>query len=234
MLMCICCDVECGWIQLWVGCVTSVQRSVSSVWCVLSVGRAFTLAASQYQSGTSVHAVVGGVGIRGEQGLAFARCTKPYCPAWCPHQHHHTSAHSHSVTPAELCPPNTHTHTQTPSVLAAPLPAYQKYARQNNGCFIHTKPGMCLNVAGWVSLFSLSTLCVPCFPWEREEQTHFRRRGKVWQWEPKCEKKIFSGWKRVKILALWCSTLWNTKDSITEKSNPILSNLLFSQVLLTC
>lgn len=146
-----------------VDCVTSAQRSAPSVYCVSSVGRAFTLAAPQ--SGTSVHAVVGGVGIRGEQRLAFARFTKPRCPAWCPHQLHHTFARSHSVTPADLPPqPQTHTHTHSPMVLAAPLPAYQKYARQNNGCFIHRKTGMCLNVAARVSLFSLSTLCVPHFP----------------------------------------------------------------------
>lgn len=94
-----------------VGCVTSAP----SVCCVSSVGRAFTLAAPQYQSGTSVHAVVGGVGIRGEQRLAFARFTKPRCPAWCPHQLHHTFARSHSVTPADLHPPpnpkHTHIHT---------------------------------------------------------------------------------------------------------------------------
>ena len=93
--------------------MTSVQRPVSSVSCVSSVGRAFTLAAWHYQCGTSVHAQVGGVGIRGEQGAAFARCTKPRCPAWYPRQPHHTFAHSHSVTPAERCPPNTHAHTHT-------------------------------------------------------------------------------------------------------------------------
>lgn len=38
----------------------------------------------------------------------------------------------------------------------------------NNGRSIHTKPGMCLNVAGWVPLFSQSMLCVPCFPRETE------------------------------------------------------------------
>lgn len=146
--------------------MNSAQRSVPSVRCVSSVGRAFTLAAPQYQSGTSVHAVVGGVGIRGEQRLAFACFTKPRCPACCPHQLHHTFARSHSVTPADLPPPQpqTHTHTHSPLVLAAPLPAYQKYARQNNGRFIHRKTGMCLNVAARVSLFSLSTLCVPNFP----------------------------------------------------------------------
>lgn len=63
-------------------------------------------------------------------------------------------------------------HPPSPSVLAAPLPAYQKYAWRNNGRSIHTKPGMCLNVAGWVPLFSQSMLCVPCFPLrERETET---------------------------------------------------------------
>lgn len=74
----------------------------------------------------------------------------------------------HTLSPLQICPPHpqpqTHTHTHSPLVLAAPLPAYQKYARQNNGCFIHRKTGMCLNVAARVSLFSLSTLCVPHFP----------------------------------------------------------------------
>ena len=75
-----------GWrSRLPVGSVTSLRRPLSSVCCVSSVGRPlFTLALLQCQSGTSMHATVGGVGIHGEQGFAFACSTKTHYPAWCP------------------------------------------------------------------------------------------------------------------------------------------------------
>lgn len=99
------------------GRVTSVQRSASSVHRVSSVGRAFTLAASHCQSGASVHAAVGGVGIRGEQRLAFARCTKPPLPSMVPPP---TPPHFCPFTLCHPCrtvpptPKHTHTLTQSP------------------------------------------------------------------------------------------------------------------------
>lgn len=132
--------------------------------CVIR-GKAFTLALLRCQSGTSVHAIVGGVGIHGEQGLAFACCTKTHYPAWCP-----PPSPIHPLSPLQN-PSPTPPHPPGPSVPAASLPAYQKYAWRNNGHSIHTKPGMCLNVAGWVPLFSQSMLCVPYFSRERETET---------------------------------------------------------------
>lgn len=72
-----------------------------------------------------------------------------------------TRSHPYRTPPAPAPAPP---HPPGPSVLAAPLPAYQKYAWRNNGRSIHTKPGMCLNVAGLgPSPLSERALC-PLFP----------------------------------------------------------------------
>lgn len=151
-------------------CDLSVEVHVLSVQCVIR-GKAFTLALLRCQSGTSMHTSVGGVGIHGEQGLAFACCTKTHYPAWCP-----PPSPIHPLSPLQN-PPLAQPHPPGPLVLAAPLPAYQKNAWWNNGRFIHTKPGMCLNVAGLVPLFSQSMLCVPNFPRERARERERQKQG---------------------------------------------------------
>lgn len=140
-------------------CDLSIEVHALSVLCVIR-GKAFTLALLRCQSETSVHAIVGGVGIHGEQGLAFACNTKTHHPAWCP-----------PPSPLPIHPYRTHQPhpiLTVPPWLAASLAAYQKYAWQNNRRSIRTKPGMCLSVSGSVPLFSQSKLCVSPGSPERE------------------------------------------------------------------
>lgn len=130
-------EIVLGRIQLLLGgqADLSVEVHVLSVLCVIC-GKAFTLSLLRCQSGPSMHATVGGVGIRGEQGLAFACGTKK------PTTQHGAPpplAHSPSLNPTEAPP-----HPPCPSVLAAPLPAYQKYAWRNNGRSIHTRNLECV------------------------------------------------------------------------------------------
>lgn len=109
---------------------------VLSELCVIR-GKAFTLSLLRCQSGSSMHAMVGGVGIHGEQGLAFACCSKTHYPAWCPppspkplpiHPLSPLQNPPHPPSPVPLHPPS-------PLVLAAPLPAYQKYAMAEQWAF---------------------------------------------------------------------------------------------------
>ena len=147
--------------------MTSAEVRVLSALCVIR-GQALYACSAAVPIGNSMHATVGRVGIHGEQGPAFACCTKNQYPAWCPPTLSHPNRTAPLPQAAPLLP--------SPSALAASLPAYQKYAWRDNGRSMHTKPGMCLNVAGGVPLFSQSELCVPLVPLrERQRQRDHRR-----------------------------------------------------------
>ena len=155
----------------------------------------FTLTRSLYhcQSGASMHASVGGVGIRREQGLAF--CTLPIENQLPQHGlpttinrpvPFTTSPLQQQPFPPPLVPPYPHHYMPpspyTPPSLYAgcPLPAYQECVWWNNGWFYppgtwnvsecgrmgFSEHALCLSFS-----LSLSLSLSPCFR---------RRRG--WRW----------------------------------------------------
>lgn len=156
-------EIVLGRIQLLLGgqADLSVEVHVLSVLCVIR-GKAFTLSLLRCQSGPSMHATVGGVGIRGEQGLAFACGTKK-------------PTTQHGAPP----PPRPFTLSQpyrSPTPPSLSLGAGCSSSSLSEVCmaeqwafYPHEKPGMCLNVAGpGPSLLSVHALC-PLFP-PREKQ----------------------------------------------------------------
>lgn len=125
-----------------------------------------------------MYATVGRFGIHREQGWAFACCTKTHYPARCPPPH--PRLFTLSVTPSELPP-----FSCNP---ACPIPPYwllllfqfiTSMRPLNNERSMHTNPGMCLNVAGWVSPSSQRRLCVHIFSWEKEKEIARVRRVKM-------------------------------------------------------
>lgn len=151
---------------------------MSSVCCVSSVGSCL-YARSVAMPIWNQHAYDSGQGRHPwRTGLCLCMLHKNPLPSMVPlptpHPHPFTLSHPY--------------RTPSPSpILPAPIPlcwllllqAYQKYAWRNNGRSMHTKPGMYLNVAGWVPLFSQSMLCVPCFPPRERGRDGESRRGCV-------------------------------------------------------
>lgn len=113
-----------------------------------------------------MHATVGGVGIHGEQGLAFACCTKPATQHGAPPP----PLPIHPLSPLQnpAVPP----HPPSPSVLAAPLPAYQKVCMAEQWAFY---PHETWNVSECSrlgpSLLSEHALCPLFPPRERDRDT---------------------------------------------------------------
>lgn len=106
----------CHRIKLLPGGQCDFSRSMASVCCVSSVGRPLLSLCCDANLEPACMQQWVGVGIYGEQGLAFACCTKTHHPAWCP-----PPLPIHPLSPLQNPPAPPHLHG--PSVQAA-SPAY--------------------------------------------------------------------------------------------------------------